>query len=181
MSWRLLGRFNAREHGAVYALGTLSNLLLSIPEYLAVRSAYASSLPVKGSVAGFVATYGLTFGITADFLWALLVFQALLTVLVLVVAATSSVEKGWRWLYVFGAMMICGFVGYWVAAKFLSTLGWVSLLQDSGVDASGVYSDLFWFGLGAAVSYVAMILLLRKSYDKLMEVKNSPGSLRTIV
>lgn len=181
MSWRLLSRFNAREHAAVYVLATLSNLLLSIPEYLAVRWAYASSLPVKGSVAGFVSTYGLTLGITVDLLWTLLVYQALLTVLVLVVATTSLVEKGWRWLYVFGAMMICGFVGYWVGAKFLSTLGWVSLLQNSGVDASGVYSDLFWFGLGAAVTYVVMILVLRRSYDKLMVVKNPGASLRAVV
>jgi hypothetical protein len=180
MSWRLLGRFNARDHALVYVLATLSNLLLSIPEYLAVRSAYGSSLPVKGSVAGFVATYGLTLGITLDLLWTLLVFQALLAVLVLVVAATSLVEKGWRWLYVFGAMMICGFVGYWIGAKFLSTLGWVSLLQNSGVDSSGVYSDLFWFGLGAASTYVAMILLLRRSYDKLIDVKNSPVNLRVL-
>jgi hypothetical protein len=178
MSWRILGRFNAREHAAVYVLATLSNLLLSIPEYLAVRSAYASSLPVKGSVAGFVAAYGLSFGIALDWVWTLLVFQALLTVLVLAVAATSLAEKGWRWFYVFGAMMICGFVGYWIGAKFLTTLGWVSLLQNSGTDASGLYSALFWFGLGAAVCYVVTILVLRRSYDKLMDVKSSLTTLR---
>jgi hypothetical protein len=170
----------AREHATVYVLATLSNILLSIPEYLAVRFAFASNLPVKGSVEGFVVTYGIGVGITVDLLWTVLVFQALLAVLVLAIAATSSLQKGWRWLYVFSAMMICGFVGYWIGAKFLRTLSWVSFLQNSGVDASGVYSDLFWFGLVAAVCYVGTILVLRRSYDRLMEIRNSPVSLRSI-
>jgi hypothetical protein len=178
MSWRQIGQFNAREHTTVYILASLSNVLLSIPEYLAVRLAFTSNLPVKGSVEGFVATYGLGVGITVDLFWTILIFQALLAVLVLVIAATSLVQKGWRWLYVFGAMMICGFVGYWIGAKFLRTLSWVSLFQNSSVDASGVYSDLFWFGLVAAVCYVGTILVLRRSYDKLMEIKNSPTSLK---
>lgn len=171
MSWRLIGQFNALEHTIIYFLATLSNLFLSIPEYLAVRSAISSNLPVKGSTASFVATYGLNLGLIVDLLWRLLVFQTLLVALVLVMATTSLVQKGWRWLYVFGGMMICGFVGYWIGAKFLSILGWVSLLQNSGVDASGVYSDLFWFGLGTAVSYICMILVLRRSYDGLMDIK----------
>ena len=180
MGWRLLGRFNFREHVGVYVLATMADFLLSIPEYLAVRSAFASNLPVKGSVTSFVSAYGLSLGIMVDLLWRVLVFQVLLLVLVMVVAATSLVQKGWRWLYVFGAMMICGFVGYWIGAEFLRTLDWISVLQNSGSEASGVYSALFWFGLGSAVSYVGMILVLRRSYDKLMEVRSSPGSLRVI-
>src|SRR5262249_16084638 len=152
------------EHTTAYALATLSNLLLSIPEYLAVHLAFVTNLPVKGSVSGFIATYGLGLGLIVDFLWTVMVFQALLVILILAVSTTSLVQKSWRWLYVLGAMMICGLVGYWIGAKFLATLGWISLLQNSGVDASGIYSDLFWFGLAATGSYVGMILVLRRSY-----------------
>jgi len=35
------------------------------------------------------------------------------------------------------------------------------------VDISSSYSSLFWFGLGATICYVLMILILRKSYGKL--------------
>ena len=72
-------------------------------------------------------------------------------------------------MYIFSGLVISGFVGYWLGAKFLRTLGWVSQLENNGISAMGVYSDLFWFGLAAAMCYVTMILVLRKSYDKLVE------------
>lgn len=177
MSWKSLSRSNSREHVTVYVLATLSNLLLSIPEYLAVRLAVVSNIPVKGSTGGFISNYGPGLGLALDFLWALLIYQTLLLILLLAIASASLVQKGWRWLYIFGAMMMCGFVGYWIGTKFLQSLSWVSLLQNSGINGSALYSDLFWFALGAATSYVGMILILRRSYDKLLAIK---GSLTTV-
>ncbi len=172
MSWRSLGRFNAREHWTVYLLATTSNLFISIPLYISARAGVLAQLPIDGSTSQFISAYGISWGLTLDFLWTLLVFQGLLGVLMLVMVGTGLVEKGWRWLYIFTALVVSGFVGYWLGALFLETLGWISLLQNSGLDSSGVYSDLFWYGLGATIFYVAMILVLRRSYNKLAETKS---------
>ena len=171
MSWRLLGRYNSREHLTIYLLATASNLFISFPLYIAARAGAIALLPLQGSTAHFISAYGITWGVTVDYLWTLFVFQGLLSVLVLSVAGASLVEKGWRGVYVFAGLITSGFVGYWLGARFLQTLSLVSLLQNSGIDSSPVYADLFWFGLGATVFYVAMILVLRKSYNKLSELR----------
>jgi len=171
--WRLLSQHNSREHASVYVLATASNLFLSIPEYLAVRTAVLSYLPLEGSTAGFISSYGIRLGLTFEFLWTLLIFQAFLAVLVLTAAASSLIGKGWRWVYVFSALVLSGFVGYWLGERFLLTLSWVSLLQNAGVDSSGVYSELFWYGLGATICYVIMILVLRRSYNRLVTMKTA--------
>src|SRR6266852_2629317 len=147
MSWRGLSRFNAREHVAVYVLASISNLLLTVPQYLAVYSAAHSYLPVQASTAGLIARYGISLGVVIDFIVTVLVFQGILAVLVLTVAASANARTGWKWLYALSAAFVTGYVGYWLAAKFLRNLEWISLLQNNGVDISGVYSSLFWFGL----------------------------------
>ena len=171
--WRLLSQYNSREHASVYVLATASNMFLSIPEYIAVRTAVLFHLPVEGSTVGFISSYGIGVGLTLDFLWTLLIFQAFLAVLVLTAAASSLIGKGWRWVYVFSALVLSGFMGYWLGERFLLTLCWVSLLQNAGVDSSGVYSELFWYGLGATICYVMMILVLRRSYNQLVTMKTA--------
>ena len=171
MSWRSLGRYNGREHLTVYLLGTVSNLFISAPLYIAARAGILTGIAIKGSTAQFVSAYGVSWGIVLDFLWTLFVFEGLLGVLVLALAGTSLIVKGWRGPYAFSALIVSGFVGYWLGARFLQTLDWVSLLQNSGIESSSVYADLFWYGLGATIFYVAMILVLRGSYSKLTELK----------
>lgn len=173
MSRRLLGRYNAQEHLTAYLLATASNLLISIPLYTAARAGAIGLLSPGGSTGRFISAYGIGWGITVDFFWTLLVFQCILAILVLTIAGASLMEKGWRGPYAFSALVTAGFVGYWLGARFLQTLDWVSLLQNSGIDSRGIYSDLFWYGLGATIFYVAMILVLRRSYNKLSELRNS--------
>lgn len=168
----LVARLNPGEHATIYILATVANLLLSIPEYLAVRTAVISNIPVDGSAAGLISSYGLGSGLTLDFLWTLLIFQGLLAIVLLTLLGSALLDRGWRLVYIFAGMFISGFVGYWIASKFLRTLNWISLLQNAGVDSSGVYSDLFWFGLVATVCYIAMILILRRSYDKLVATRS---------
>ena len=171
MNWRLFTRFNLREHAEILVLASLSNLFLSIPEYLAVRQAIVSYVPVDAFTAHLVFVYGLDLGLDLDFLWTLTIFEGILVAIVILVTTTPYLKSGWRVAYIFSGMIVAGFVGYWLGAKFLRALGWVSLLDNSGVDASAVYSELFWFGLVAAVCYVAVILILRKSYDKLAAIR----------
>jgi len=160
-----------REHAAIYVLATLSNLLLSVPEYLGVQQAIASYVPVDPGTRQLVSSYGVSRGLALDFLWTFAIFQAVLTVIMFGLTQVPRLSRGWRVPYIFSGMVISGFVGYWLGAKFLRSLSWVSLLQNNGVDSSGVYADLFFFGLGATVCYVSMILVLRRSYDKLLEAR----------
>lgn len=171
MSWRLRGSYTAREHWIIYLLASAANLFLSVPLYIAARSGVLALVPVTGSTSRFISSYGVGWGIAIDFLWTTLIFQGLLGIIVVALAATTLVQKGWRWLYIFSAFIVTGFVGYWLGARFLQTLTWVTLLQNNGIDSHGVYSDLFWYGLGATIFYVAMILMLRRSYDKLFQRK----------
>ena len=169
LNWRLFTIFNLKEHAAILVLASLANLFLSIPEYLAVRQAIVSYVPVDMSTAHLVSVYGLDLGLDLDFLWTLAIFQAVLVVIVILTATTPYLKRGWRVAYVFSGMVVSGFVGYWLGAKFLRALSWISLIENNGVDASTVYSELFWFGLAAAFCYVTVILVLRKSYDRLAE------------
>jgi len=98
--------------------------------------------------------------------------------MVVTLALSAIVKAGWKWTYAFSAVIVSGFVGYWLGAKFLVILEWISTLQNNRVDSSTEYTSLFWFGLAATICYLAMLLVLRKSYGKLLErhlaVKDSP-------
>jgi hypothetical protein len=173
VDWRRIARYNASDHWTIYLLATASNLFLAVPLYIAARAGVLALLPLEGSTSQFISAYGINWGITLDFLWTMSIFQGILAVLVVTVAGMTLAEKSWRVLYAFSSIILSGFVGYWLGVRFLQTLGWVSVLQNSGIDSAGVFSDLFWFGLGATIFYVAMILVLRRSYNKLTELKST--------
>ena len=156
-----------REQLGIYVLASLSNTLLTASQYLAVSAAVASYLPVEPSRSALITSYGRGLGIVLSLLPDSLVFQGILLVLVLILALSAITPTGWRWAYPFLGLVVSGFVGYWLGAKFLSVLEWISTLQNNRIDSSGPYSGLFWFGLASSICYVLMILLLRKSYGKL--------------
>jgi len=166
------GKFLAaslRENSGIYVLASLSNAFLIISQYLAVSAAVASYLPVDSATAVLVASYGRGLGIGLALFLNSLVFQGILAVLVALLALASIVNTEWKWAYAFSGVVVSGFVGYWLGAKFLAILEWISTLQDNRVDSSNPYAGLFWFGLAATICYLAMIVVLRKSYGKLAE------------
>ena len=166
------GKFLAaslRENSGIYVLASLSNAFLIMSQYLAVSAAVASYLPVDSATAVLIASYGRGVGIGLALFLNSLVFQGILAVLVVMLALSSIVKTGWKWAYAFSGVAVSGFVGYWLGAKFLTILEWISTLQDNRVDSSNPYAGLFWFGLAATICYIAMILVLRKSYGKLAE------------
>jgi hypothetical protein len=116
-----------------------------------------------------ITSYGRVLGIILVLLLNSLVFQGILGVLLVILAVSSIDNAGWKWAYAFSGVAISGFVGYWLGAKFLAILEWISALQNNRVNSSDAYAGLFWFGLAATICYVAMILVLRKSYDKLAQ------------
>ena len=166
-----MARFNRREHIGLYVLASLSNLFISIPEYLGVRSALLAFLPVRGMIMSLISSYGTSLGLVFDLLWTSAIFEGILAILVIALAACSILDRGWRVLYIFSGMFLSGFNGYWLGARFLRALDWISLLQNHGVAPTDVYSSLFWFGLGATVCFVGMILVLRRGYDNLLLAK----------
>ena len=177
------GKFLAaslRENSGIYVLASLSNAFLIMSQYLAVSAAVASYLPVDSATAVLIASYGRGVGIGLALFLNSLVFQGILAVLVAMLALASIVKTGWKWAYAFSGVAVSSFVGYWLGAKFLAILEWISTLQDNRVDSTNPYAGLFWFGLAATISYLAMILVLRKSYGKLAEryyaVKGPIGS-----
>ncbi len=164
----LLG-VNAREHLAIYALATLTNLFLSIPQYLAVNAALELAVNPKGTTASLIAQYGLTNGLVLDFLRSGLIFQGVIAVLVIGLAGAAWSRRGWRWQYALTGVFVSTYLAYHLGGKFLNTLGWIGVLETSGVNVSDVYGDLFWFGLGTTICYLLVILVLRRSYGKLKE------------
>ena len=167
MSSRRLLITNFREHLDVYVLASASNAFLTVSQYLAVSAAVASYLPVDPGTSALIASYGRVPGIALALLLNSLAFEGILSVLVVVLALSAIVKSGWRLAYAFSSVVISAFVGYWLGSRFLVILEWISTLQTNRVDISSSYSSLFWFGLGATICYVLMILILRKSYGKL--------------
>jgi hypothetical protein len=160
-------RVNAREHLAIYALATLANFLLAIPQYLAVRTALDLGINPNGTTASLITQYGSNTGLILDFLRSGLVFQGVMAVLVIGLPGSASSRRSWRWQYVLTGVFISTYLAYHLGGKFLNALGWIGVLETSGVNVSGVYGDLFWFGLGATICYLFVILVLRRSYGKL--------------
>jgi hypothetical protein len=167
-----------REHLGIYVLASASNAFLTTSQYLVVSAAAASYLPVDPGTSGLITSYGRGPGIVLALLLNSIRFEGILAVLLVTLALSAIVETGWRWAYAFSAVIVSGFVGYWLGAKFLVILEWISTLQNNRVDSSNEYTGLFWFGLVATICYLAMLLVLRKSYGKLLErhlvVKDSP-------
>src|SRR5437660_1540607 len=171
---RILPATKVREHLGVYLLASLSNAFLASSQYLAA-SAVASYLPVDSGTATLIAAYGPGLGIFLAVFLNSLVFQGILAALVVIMSLSAALKTGWRWAYAFSGMMVSGFVGYWLGARFLVVLGWISTLQVNRVDSSDTYASLFWFGLASTIFYLAMILVLRKSYGNLREQTGRQG------
>ncbi len=167
MSLRETLKVNLREHLAVYVLATVANFLISIPQYLALNNALQLGINPKGSTESLIAQYGSSTGLLLDFLGSGLIFQGVVAVLVIGLAGTLVSGKNWRWQYVLIGLLDSAYLAFHLGGKFLNVLGWIGVLEESGVNVSDVYADLFWFGLGATICYLLVILVLRRSYDKI--------------
>ena len=171
-------RVNAREHLATYALATLANFLLSVPQYLAVNTTLELGINPNGTTASLIAQYGSSTGLVLDFLRSGLIFQGVMAVLVTGLVGSASSRRGWRWQYALTGVFISTYLAYHLGGKFLNALGWIGVLETSGVKVSGVYGNLFWFGLGTTITYLFVILVLRRSYGKL--ASNRPRETRLV-
>lgn len=158
---------NTRDHFTVYGLASLANLILSVPQYQAVNSALDLGFHPKGTTGALISQYGSTTGLLLDIVIGILIFQGVLGVLIIGVSASAHPRKGWKWQYSATGITISLYVAYHLSGKFLNALGWIGILETNGANISGVYGDLFWFGLLATILYLLSILFLRRSYRRL--------------
>jgi hypothetical protein len=162
-------RVNAREHLAIYVLATLANFLLSVPQYLAVNTALELAVYPKGTTASLIGQFGSSNGLALDFLRSGLIFQGVMAVLLIGLVGSASSRRSWKWQYPLTGLFVSTYLAYHLGGKFLNALGWIGVLETSGVNVSNVYGDLFWFGLASTVCYVIVVLVLRRSYGRLKE------------
>lgn len=158
---------NSREHLAFYSLASLSSFSISIPQFQAVDNALELGIRPQGTTWTPAPEYGSTSGLVLDFAIGILIFQLVLAVLTVGVSVAASSRRGWKWQYSLTSVLVSSYLAYHIGGKFLNALGWIELLEMSGVNISGVYGNLFWFGLMATICYLLSILFLRRSYRKL--------------
>ena len=76
-----------------------------------------------------------------------------------------------------------GYVGYSLGIGFLTSLGWTSILASMNVDVSPILQSYYLFNLGAAIYYLAIVLVLRRTYTRLsaLEAKDSSTIRKSIL
>ncbi len=97
----------------------------------------------------------------------ILVQQSVLSLLLgLLIVTYEWIEN--RWAYGFSAILFAGYAGTRLAAAFSQTLGLVPALENQGVPISDYQRTFYLLALAAAVCYLLSILLLRRSYGRLI-------------
>src|SRR5438132_4596474 len=129
MSLRELLKVNSREHLAIYALAALANLLLSIPQYLAVNTVLELGVNPKGATASLIAQFGSSNGLVLDFLRSGLIFQGVMAVLVIGLVGAASSQRSWKWQYPLTGVFVYTYLAYHLGGKFLTALALNGLLD----------------------------------------------------
>jgi len=142
-------KLNAKEYVLAYVLASLSYGLLLLEEsQLAPRA-----------------------GQGVDVLLLVSVQETLMAVLVLGVAFAGAARVAWRWLYVSAATLFAAYAGVGLTSRFTATLELVIPLESRGIPISDYQGSFYVLALTAAFSYVLAILLLRRSYGKLVSAR----------
>ena len=150
MSFKTLAAVAAKEQILAYVLASISNIVLLIPQWqLAARAGITVEIPVS------VALY-----------------QVLIGVLLVLLAISGTIRKRWKWQYGMIGLLTAGYVGYRLSTKFVAGLEAVSRIASSGASVAGDVPTLYSYGLGAALAYTGMILVMRRSYNKLVTYKS---------
>ena len=68
-----------------------------------------------------------------------------------------------------------GYVGYMLGIGFLTSLGWTSVIASMNVDVSPILQSYYLFNLEAAICYLRVVLVLRRTYTRLsaLEARDS--------
>lgn len=166
---------NKREHIALYSLASIANLLLSVPQYQAVKDALQLGIYPRGVTGTLVSQYASTTGLVLELATEVLIFQGIMTVLTVGIAVVASTLTRAKRQYSVLAILVASYLAYHLGGKFLNTLSWIGVLEISGVNVGNVYANLFWFGLLSTICYFLSILVLRRSYGNLARTLPTRG------
>jgi uncharacterized membrane protein len=145
---------NLREHLTIYLLASLANgLLLFEQSQLASRA-----------------------GLPVDIVGIALFQQLVMGILILGVLAASYSRTHRRWFYVIASILLAAYSGSRIASAFSASLELVRPLESKGIPISDYQGGFYLLALGAAISYVLMILLLRRAYGRLSSAQTVAGT-----
>ncbi len=142
-------KLNAREYLSAYVIASLAyGLLLFEQSQLASRVGQQVDVP-------------------------LLVFsqELFMAILVFGVALAGAARAAWRWLYGGASTLFAVYAGIGLASRFNATLELVVPLESMGIPISDYQGTFYLLALGAAIGYLLTILVLRRSYGKLLSVR----------
>ncbi len=159
---------NRREHLQAYVLASAANTLLSLGQFFAVSSALGIRISQQLTVAGLLSYDGSRASLWVNLVQTGLIFQGAVALLVIVVLGVAVSRARWKWIYALTMLVISSYVGYVLGMKFLDTLEWLELDLAYGLPGSDVYANMITFGLAATSCYFLMIMVLNKSYGKLV-------------
>src|SRR5207245_10066561 len=131
-----------------------------------VDTSVERGINANGTTGSLITQYGSSTGLVLDFVRSGLIFQGVMSVLVIGLIGSASSRRGWRWQYALTGVFVSTYLAYHLGGKFLNALGWIGVLETSGVNVSDVYGDLFWFGLVTTIWYLIVFLVLMCSYGK---------------
>jgi len=138
-------RLNVREYLVAYVLASLAfGLMLFEESQLSSRA-----------------------GVNVDSLTLVLVQESIMAVL-LIAMAFSSTMKSWRYTFVIAATVFGGYAGLGMVTRFNASLELVTPLENLGVPISNYQGTFYLLALTAAILYITTVLLLRRSYGKLL-------------
>src|SRR2546425_10915596 len=114
-------------------------------------------------------------GVQLSILFAAIVFELISGALLFLTSRMGRAREGWRWKYMIVSVSFIGYVGYMLGIGFLTSLGWTSVLASMNVDVSPILQSYYLFNLGAAICYLGIVLVLRRTYTQLsaLEAKDS--------
>ena|SRR2546428_1466042 len=167
---------NRRDYIIAYGLASVSYLLILIPQYNTLDRIMALNARIpESSISILIQMYGSMLGVQLSILSAVLAFQAISGVLLVLTSRMGRARKAWRGKYVITSMSFIGYVGYSLGIGFLTSLGWTSILTSLNVDVSPILQSYYLFNLCAAICYIGVVLVLRRTYTRLsaLEAKDS--------
>jgi hypothetical protein len=155
-----------REHLLALLLGSLSYLMVLAGEYLTIQKALGSGVSVPESPSGeLIRVYGLSLGVSLGLLSSFVIFLVICLGLVWWAVRASERRRRSRHLVASGLLIV--YVGYSLAASFLSSLEWTSMISGKNLEVSSVLQTVYVFNLGAALSYLGLVLYLRRIHERL--------------
>lgn len=155
-----------REHLLALLLGSLSYLLVLAGEYLTIQKALGSGVPVPESPSGeLIMAYGVSLGVLLGLLSSFVFFSVICLGVVWWAVRASERKRRSRHLVASGLLIV--YVGYSLAASFLSSLEWTSMIPGQNLEASSVLQTMYVFNLGAALAYLGLVLYLRRIHERL--------------